>query len=147
MWRDLLGYTPGPPNAEGSGALTSRTAKRKALVQDILAECISALDGVSIVHSDTDSVWWQDIEIKQGNLPPPAVAREILWEIAEISFRLEFAGLDRAARVDNTLSDVRDEMLGKCFCDGYTSVAGENCLVPSYGRGSCFPLKVFFWST
>jgi hypothetical protein len=56
---------------------------------------------------------WKGKIIDEGNLVNPDLAREILWEISELNFRVELAALDHYVSLVGSTG--RRELISKCF--------------------------------
>ena len=88
-WRNLLSLGKTSPRADTlQGKLRSR-------VLLILQECASR-SNTHLNFNDLSSLpaTWQGQEIPSHQLPPTHVGKEILWELYEINFRVEFLALD-----------------------------------------------------
>ncbi|THU82091.1 hypothetical protein K435DRAFT_872672 [Dendrothele bispora CBS 962.96] len=95
QWRSILDLGHGLQYNEGSGTATSQKHKEmEKLLRQHLADRRHCVD-LTLETIPTADVEWRGEALSQDRLPRPEVAREILWELYEINFRMELLMLDR----------------------------------------------------
>ncbi|KDQ59771.1 hypothetical protein JAAARDRAFT_46407 [Jaapia argillacea MUCL 33604] len=92
LWRtwlnqDIFDNSPQEPT---SG---TRSGRRFNKINKILGPCLRA-KGVE-ASPTIKSVFWQELEFNSASPPDVAVVRQVLWELYENNFRMEFLTLDR----------------------------------------------------
>ncbi|KDQ51958.1 hypothetical protein JAAARDRAFT_198617 [Jaapia argillacea MUCL 33604] len=92
LWRtwlnqDIFDDSPQEPT---SG---TRSGRRFNKINKILSPCLRA-KGVE-ASTTIESVFWQELEFNSASPPDVAVVRQVLWELYENNFRMEFLTLDR----------------------------------------------------
>ncbi|THU84850.1 hypothetical protein K435DRAFT_564304, partial [Dendrothele bispora CBS 962.96] len=94
QWRSILDLGHGLQYNKGSGTATSQKHKEmEKLLRQHLADRRHRVD-LTLETIPTADVNWRDEALSQDRLPRPEVAREILWELYEINFRMELMTLD-----------------------------------------------------
>ncbi|KAK1231759.1 hypothetical protein PQX77_005107 [Marasmius sp. AFHP31] len=94
QWRLVLGTTDDHVPKEGS-----QMADQRAAVQQLLAQCLDFY-GLSYVKQDPNHFTWRDKRSPIGLLSDTRIVREIIWELFELNFRMEFHALDRLFNPD-----------------------------------------------
>ncbi len=116
----------------------TKSAKRRQTVLDILANCLNTSDEISINCDANTSISWRGINL-QDTVPPPDIARQILWELTELNFRFELKSLDERAHdtslpiaakpsepgIPRTPEDTRQDLLGRCFPGNYLPIVAN----------------------
>jgi hypothetical protein len=93
------------------------SAKRLEVIHSLLQDCLN-VDSVQVNETPTNGLMWQEQRLSPGELPDQRVAQEILWELFELNFRLEFMALDSRAHTPLTVPTnglSREDLLLKCF--------------------------------
>ncbi|KAK0452207.1 uncharacterized protein EV420DRAFT_1482295 [Desarmillaria tabescens] len=113
MWRTILSYDWVGRSAERD-RVRGRDTKRRELALKFLEGC---LDELSMTEEVTGAANWYGkptADLAKENM------HEILWELAERGFRLEFLSLDKHLREIDRETDVRKHLrhLGHCFPRG-----------------------------
>lgn len=109
LWRDfLLNGTSNPEPTE------SFASARRLRVLSMLGDCIDSA-GVSLSQDSSSSVDWNGYQITKDQLPDKSVVQKIVWELNELSFRLELMSLNNclARRLETTSPNDLDHMA--CF--------------------------------
>ncbi|PBK58135.1 hypothetical protein ARMSODRAFT_1028512 [Armillaria solidipes] len=113
MWRTILSYDwVGKSGVEDR--VRGKETNRRELAANFMAGCMNEM---SIQEEGCTEVIWQ------GKVMPKLEeedVHEILWELSELAFRMEFLSLDKHLRVVDTDSAVRKHQrhLGHCFPRG-----------------------------
>ncbi|KAJ8093718.1 hypothetical protein PM082_009578 [Marasmius tenuissimus] len=89
QWRVILGTTDDYTPKEGS----HKMAEQRAVVQDLLGQCLKFYSDLEYDPKDTLHFIWQDRRLLVGRLSDPKVIQEIIWELFELNFRFEFHAL------------------------------------------------------
>ncbi|KAK0430197.1 hypothetical protein EV421DRAFT_1913248 [Armillaria borealis] len=114
MWRMILTYDWVGKSAVEDRVRGKETNRRK-LAANFMASCI---DEMSIQEEGCTEVVWQGKsmpDLKEEDV------HEILWELSELAFRMEFLSLDKHLRVVDMDSAARkhERHLGHCFPRGH----------------------------
>ncbi|SJL14437.1 uncharacterized protein ARMOST_17894 [Armillaria ostoyae] len=113
MWRTILTYDwVGKSGVEDR--VRGKETNRRELAANFMAGCI---DEMSVQQEGCTEVVWQGksmSDLKEEDV------HEILWELSELAFRMEFLSLDKHLRVVDTDSAARkhERHLGHCFPRG-----------------------------
>ncbi|THU86473.1 hypothetical protein K435DRAFT_868264 [Dendrothele bispora CBS 962.96] len=114
QWRSILDLGHGLQYNKGSGTATSQKHKEmEKLLRQHLADRRHRVD-LTLETIPTADVNWRDEALSQDRLPRPEVAREILWELYEINFRMELMTLDRTL-LPQTEWGLRQNELSDCW--------------------------------
>ncbi|KAJ8073869.1 hypothetical protein PM082_012147 [Marasmius tenuissimus] len=89
QWRVILGTTDDYTPKEGS----HKMAEQRAVVKDLLGQCLKFYGDLEYDPKDTLHFKWQDCRLPVGRLSDPLLAQEIVWELFELNFRFEFHAL------------------------------------------------------
>lgn len=89
LWRSMLGMEKTAASSSSKEGLLR--AQAITFLKDCLTRSNTSLD---LNHLRSIPAVWRGQELKCNQLPPPSVAKEILWELYELNFRLEFLALD-----------------------------------------------------
>lgn len=116
LWQTLLNL-PLSSSSDMSGvpAMDMKSGKRIQTIQEIFLSCINNEDGVSISEDNNGHIYWQDIQLPIGTVPPLEIAREIMWELFELNFHFELVALDERMHVASNTAEDHQIGLGKCF--------------------------------
>jgi hypothetical protein len=128
LWRECLFYGL----ATGQSTLQAANSKQFEKVKKMVEACMLDLDDKGnlvvpgarqfpLVGMDTRLVWrGKQVAKKEDGSLDDQVVREMLWELYELSFRLELKALDRGLSTAQGLEDIieRDEKMNKCFAGG-----------------------------
>jgi hypothetical protein len=124
LWRNLLAFEL--IGEKKAGASSTKSSKLWETAQRFMDGCLMA-DGVSFAESDGGQLMWNGSIV---NSLGDHEREEILWELAELSFRFELLALD--ARVTTNTSDDRQELIRACFPGG----ASASLLVADLGAAN-----------
>lgn len=91
-WRNILGAASSKTVIENS-----KRAKLRTELSELLRPCFGNDSGLSLKSEYTPgpTILWRGQTYPSADVPPPQVCREILWELSQINFRMEFLYLDR----------------------------------------------------
>ncbi|PBK70797.1 hypothetical protein ARMSODRAFT_974057 [Armillaria solidipes] len=113
-WRALLTL----PYLWELGNKDTKSAQVREKVKRLMSGCCEEFEGD--INIDELRGTWRDKEF--GTLTENG-KREILWEVAEMGFRLEVHALDQRASVANIKDEAHSRDLGRCFPHGLTHPA------------------------
>lgn len=106
-WRRILGIELHPSEGDGRSKVQHQETKKDLCeciekgglqVCDLLTYIcllISRKGTVDISNLKHSPVNWRGTELEEYQVPPPRIAKEILWELFEVNFRFELLALDR----------------------------------------------------
>ena len=126
LWHNLLAFEL--IGEKKAGSSSTKSSKLWETMQQFLDESLIA-DGVDFVElrlNDSQMIWNGNLITSLGNHEH----EEILWELAELSFRFELLALD--VRVTTSTSDDRQELIRACFPGG----ASASLLVADLGAAN-----------
>ena len=111
MWRNLLSIEKTSPRPE------TQEGKLRAQVLDILNECaLSAHSSLNFNDLSSVPVVWCGQQIQPQQIPPSSIVKQILWELYETNFRLEFLALDSILSKSNEPKEERQIRIdGQCW--------------------------------
>jgi len=124
LWRNLLAFEL--IGEKKAGSSSTKSNKLWETAQRFMDDSLMA-DGVDFAESNGGQLIWNGSII---NSLGDREREEILWELAELSFRFELLALD--ARVTTSTSDDRQELIGACFPGG----ASASLLVADLGAAN-----------
>ncbi|KAK7019383.1 hypothetical protein VNI00_018096 [Paramarasmius palmivorus] len=137
LWRTFLALdftqsdksTPHTDLEDGEVPLSVSTfsQKQRDVVNDTLSNCIQRagvfINEQRLTRSESGFTWQQQSK-DAADLDEPQLVREILWEMANISFRCEMLALDRARRLPPSSANrhnseldrvLREDAVAQCF--------------------------------
>ena len=124
LWRNLLAFELIGEKKVGSSS--TKSSKLWETAQQFMDDSLMA-DGVDFAESNGSQLIWNSSIINSlGNHE----REEILWELAELSFRFELLALD--ARVTTSTSNDRQKLIRACFPGG----ASASLLVADLGTAN-----------
>jgi hypothetical protein len=115
-WRDFLATDL----SSFSETKDTRAANRRKQVLNIIMPKSLSDPEVKTRSNVGEPLVWQGLHYQPGVLPGEIVVRQILWELYELNFTVEFLSLDRCACVGLDLSDdsklfERQTLISRCF--------------------------------
>ena len=124
LWCNLLAFELIGKNKAGSSS--TKSSKLWETAQQFMNDSLMA-DGVEFAESNGGQLMWNGGIITSFS---DCEHEEILWELAELSFRFELLALD--ARVTTSTNDDRQELIRACFLGG----ASASLLVADLGTAN-----------
>lgn len=110
-WRTmLLMVGEGRPSDQGNTVASKQRKTLRADLESSLKEAEVQLDLENLIGGQAR---WMDKEVK--GLPPPRIAREILWELCEVNFRNDVLALDKHLDTSGMNLLDRQDLVGKCW--------------------------------
>jgi hypothetical protein len=131
-WRDFLATDL----SSFSETKDTQAAKRRKQVLNIITPKSLSDPEMKTRSNVGEPLAWQGLHYQPGVLPGENVVRQILWELYELNFTVEFLSLDRRACVGLDLSDdsklfERQALISRCFAvDAFKHI----CL-PDHNQG------------
>jgi len=124
LWRNLLAFEL--TGKEKVGSSSTKSSKLRETARQFMDDSLEAA-GVDFAESNGGNLVWNGSVIDSlGDRD----REEILWELAELSFRFELLALD--TRVTTSISDDRQELIRACFPGG----ASASLLVADLGAAN-----------
>jgi hypothetical protein len=124
LWRNLLAFELIGEKKVGSSS--TKSSKLWETAQQFMGDALKA-DGVGFAESNGGQLVWNGSNIDSLG---DREREEILWELAELSFRFELLALD--ARVTTSTTGDRQELIRACFPGG----ASASMLVADLGAAN-----------
>lgn len=106
----LLMVGEGRPSDQGNTVASKQRKTLRADLESSLKEAEVQLDLENLIGGQAR---WMDKEVK--GLPPPRIAREILWELCEVNFRNDVLALDKHLDTSGMNLLDRQDLVGKCW--------------------------------
>lgn len=126
-----LSVAAGSAASSSTSAPSTKSAKYRDLMSEVLQACLSSGDGVQINLDaiEIGQLFWHGQVVSYECVPQVDVVREMLWELNELNFRLEFLALDLRARNHAISTTSRDDLILACF----PGAIGGSLLVLDFG--------------
>lgn len=108
LWRTLLFFNM------SVGDQNSKSQKYRQEIADILGSCLGN-DGVTLGSGMPCDIIWRGQKLPSTELVSPQILQEVVWELYELNFRMEFRALDARLSTNAEDAEARDIALRECF--------------------------------